>query len=130
MKWVTVYELNDINRAELLKSTFEAHGIQCVTADIHLINVAPHLTNAAGGVRIQVPNEDKIKAQALLIELGLLEMSEVRIPNWVLKIHGIMTRKPVFSTLSPVFTTFLFFAGILFLLTILAIIFVLTSKSS
>jgi len=54
--------------AHLLRIKLEGLEIPAVVCDDATASVAPHLTNAIGGIRVQVSDEDFIKAQASLQE--------------------------------------------------------------
>ena len=54
--------------AHLLRIKLESADIPVVVSDDSTVSVAPHLANAIGGVRVQVPDEYVGKAQAVLLE--------------------------------------------------------------
>ena len=72
--------------ANLARNRLEAAGIQAFLADEETVGMAWHLTNAIGGVRLQVANRDAEEALAILAETnasGLLvpEQTEAASPQ-------------------------------------------------
>lgn len=52
--------------AQLLKGRLEADGIECYIQDEHTVQVNPVLTNALGGIKLQVKEQDVPLAVSLL----------------------------------------------------------------
>lgn len=52
--------------AQLLKGRLEADGIECYIQDEHTVQVNPVLSNALGGIKLQVKEEDVPLAVNLL----------------------------------------------------------------
>jgi len=57
----------------VVKSKLESEGIECKVLDEHTVQVHNFLSQAIGGVRLQVASSDFEKARAILIENGLVE---------------------------------------------------------
>lgn len=57
-------------QANLVKGRLEADGIPCYIQDEHSVQTTPMLTNAIGGVKLQVKDEDVPMAVALLRYTG------------------------------------------------------------
>ena len=65
---VTVQQFRDIPEALLAKGKLESAGIPCLLADGNLVRMDWLLSNAIGGIRLQVRKQDFESAQALLNE--------------------------------------------------------------
>ncbi len=65
---VTLQHFRDIPEALLAKGKLESSGIACVLADGNLVRMDWLLSNAIGGLRLQVRREDVESARALLAE--------------------------------------------------------------
>ena len=65
---VTLQHFRDIPEALLAKGKLESAGIPCVLADGNTVRMDWLLSNAIGGIRLQVQKEDVESARALLNE--------------------------------------------------------------
>lgn len=65
---VTLQHFRDIPEALLAKGMLESAGIQCVLADGNLVRMDWLLSNAIGGVRLQVDKQELEAARAILAE--------------------------------------------------------------
>jgi len=65
---VTLQHFRDIPEALLAKGKLESAGIRCVLADGNLVRMDWLLSNAIGGIRLQVAEPDVEAAKALLEE--------------------------------------------------------------
>jgi len=65
---VTLAHFRDIPEALLAKGKIESAGIPCVLADGNLVRMDWLLSNAIGGLRLQVHRQDADSARALLEE--------------------------------------------------------------
>jgi len=57
----------------VVKSKLESEGIQCKVLDEHTVQVHNFLSQAIGGVRLQVAESNLEKARAILEENGLVD---------------------------------------------------------
>jgi hypothetical protein len=73
---VKLQHFRDVPEALLAKGKLEWSGITCVLADGNLVRMDWLLSNAIGGLRLQVRQEDVEWARALLAEPIPLEFSE------------------------------------------------------
>jgi len=55
--------------AHLLKSKLESEGISCYLQDEHTITIDPLVSNALGGIKLKIKEEDTDKVKALFKEL-------------------------------------------------------------
>ena len=65
---ITLQHFRDVPEALLAKGKLESAGITCVLADGNLVRMDWLLSNAIGGIRLQVHQEDVESARALLDE--------------------------------------------------------------
>jgi len=65
---VTLQHFRDIPEALLAKGKLESAGIDCILADGNLVRMDWLLSNAIGGIRLQVRQQDLEFARALLDE--------------------------------------------------------------
>jgi hypothetical protein len=65
---VTLQHFRDIPQALLAKGKLESAGIECLLADGNLVRMDWLLSNAIGGLRLQVQEKDLETARALLNE--------------------------------------------------------------
>lgn len=65
---VTLQHFRDIPEALLAKGKLESAGIDCILADGNLVRMDWLLSNAIGGIRLQVRQQDMEFARALLDE--------------------------------------------------------------
>jgi hypothetical protein len=72
---VTLQHFRDIPEALLAKGKLESEGIRCVLADGNLVRMDWLLSNAIGGLRLQVHKQDVDVARALLEEPIPVEFS-------------------------------------------------------
>jgi Putative prokaryotic signal transducing protein len=63
---VTVASFPDVAEAELAKERLELEGIRAFVIDGQIVGVMPFLTNATGGVRVQVEPRDVERATEIL----------------------------------------------------------------
>ena len=65
-KFATVAVFQYSSEAQILKGRFEAEGIRTFLADNHTIDTDPLVSNAIGGVKLNVLEEDKSAALEIL----------------------------------------------------------------
>jgi len=73
---ITLQHFRDIPEALLAKGKLESAGIPCLLADGNLVRMDWLLSNAIGGLRLQVHQQDAEAARALLAEPIPPEFSE------------------------------------------------------
>lgn len=67
---VTVASFNTAAEAHILRGRLEEDGIRAVVADEDTVNMAWHLGQAVGGVKVQVAGEDAERARAVIAGLA------------------------------------------------------------
>lgn len=68
MSWVTIRRYSLPFEAHLDRSRLESEGIGAFVADEHTVNMQWMLSNAIGGVRLQVQEDDLYRARQILEE--------------------------------------------------------------
>ena len=63
---VTVATFNQPIEAHVVKGRLESEGIETFLADEHVISMNPFYSNAVGGVKVQVAEEDVEEALKIL----------------------------------------------------------------
>jgi hypothetical protein len=75
MSLTTVARYRDLPTAELARSRLEAEGIEAVLLDRNLVAQDWLVSNAIGGVRLQVPAEEAARAREILAEDGTADLA-------------------------------------------------------
>jgi hypothetical protein len=65
-KLVTLSTYRDLIEAEIVKGRLESEGIQCALVDDIMVSVNPLYSNAIGGVKLKVFEEDYDKALEII----------------------------------------------------------------
>lgn len=68
--WVTLISFTYVHEAAVLQSKLESEGIECQVKNANTLQVHHFLSNAVGGVQLQVKRSDYEHAMALLRETG------------------------------------------------------------
>ncbi|MCC7302049.1 MAG: DUF2007 domain-containing protein [Bacteroidia bacterium] len=69
-RWITVASFNAPHDAYIMKAYLESEGIECFLKDELTVQVNIFYSNAIGGVKLQVREEDVEKAKDVLREGG------------------------------------------------------------
>jgi hypothetical protein len=56
--------------AHILKNMLEGEGIECILFDDNIVSINPLYSNAVGGIKLKIQEEDKDKAMNILVELA------------------------------------------------------------
>lgn len=99
--WKTVLSIDLIQDAYLIRLKLEDNGFQVNLLDELSTQIAPHLTAATGGVRIQVLESDWEAAFLLLTELGYFNEETVPKGNLVGKITRFTSKVPGLNKMRP-----------------------------
>lgn len=74
--WVTVQIFTLPTEAQLAQLRLESEGITCFLKDEETIGVMNLYSNALGGIKLQVLNEDILKAREILISGGFINIEK------------------------------------------------------
>ena len=66
MEMVTLKTFDQYFSANILRSKLESEGILCLLKDENTVTIDPLLSNAIGGIKLQVPEADWLRARSLL----------------------------------------------------------------
>ncbi len=90
--FVTVKTFWSSYQANIVKSFLENEGITCFLKDELTVNADPLITNAIGGVKLQVPSSEYELAYSLLDEYGYINPKD-KIDNTLQsKLEGFLRR--------------------------------------
>lgn len=70
---VVVASYGSTLEAELAKSRLAAAGIPALLSDAHTVSIAAHLSQAVGGVKVRVSEEDQERAREVLESAAIVE---------------------------------------------------------
>ena len=70
-RWQTIRSYSTVIEAELARTKLESQDIECFVHDTYFLSMNSFLTNALGGVRLDVKPEDVERALAVLDEVGI-----------------------------------------------------------
>jgi len=80
---ITIARFRDLLEAELARGKLEAEGIPAFLADQYLVGLRWDLSNAIGGVRLQVPHEYTEEAREIINADHSAVLSELQSPSLV-----------------------------------------------
>ncbi len=69
-RWQTIRSYPTVIEAELARTKLESQDIECFLHDTFLLSINSFLTNALGGVRLDVKPEDAERAIAVLDDVS------------------------------------------------------------
>ncbi len=67
---LTVASFDNVVYAEMFKAKLESEGVRCCVADANLVGMKWLLSNAAGGVKVQILNEDVERVRPILEKMN------------------------------------------------------------
>jgi hypothetical protein len=76
MEWITVYSVTYPADAYVIKPVLENEGFEVFLKDELTVQVDNFMSNAIGGIKIQVPKNKAKEAYNFLIEKGLIRESK------------------------------------------------------
>lgn len=126
-KFITVATFQYPHEAYVLKTKLESQGVRVFLKDELTVQVHNFLSNAIGGVKLQIKESDLSKALPLLAEAGFLERNGTQKPSYFNWIEIRTSNIPVIKNW-PVELRALFMAGLI--VTLVIAIFFLFSQPS
>ncbi len=117
---ITIITVFHPQQLAIIRAHLEAEGIECFIQDELTIQVNPFYSNAIGGVKLQIRESDKERASEILRDAGyrLDEDHKPQVSPFMTKLDNITSKLPLLKRIR-------FEARLLFIVIILAIIFVL-----
>ncbi len=92
---VTIKTFTYPHEAGIIRSRLESEGIYCFLQDELTAQVHPFYSNAIGGVKLQVREEDLEKAIRILKESGYLQEEDLRPSSFQVKLYNILSKIPI-----------------------------------
>lgn len=80
-EWVTIAQFTSLPEAGIARGVLEGAGLECRLADEGTVGVAWHLSNAVGGVKVQVDAADEEEARRILEAEAVVEPAEPALPR-------------------------------------------------
>ncbi|MFE8070912.1 DUF2007 domain-containing protein [Marinobacteraceae bacterium S3BR75-40.1] len=68
MRWITVARFSMLHEAHLARARLESEGVDVLLPDEHTLTLQQFYVDALGGLRLQVPEADCERAEAILRE--------------------------------------------------------------
>jgi hypothetical protein len=99
-QYITIRTFTYPQDAFIIKGRLEAEGIECFLKDELTVQVDNFYTNALGGVKLQVRESDRDRAEEILTEAGYLHEKDFR-PSAFWKTVDSLTRSIPFLKLLP-----------------------------
>jgi Putative prokaryotic signal transducing protein len=116
--WKTLLRFTTVHEAEIARGALEAHDIPVQLLDTQMVGVADYLSNAIGGVRLQVPAEEEHNALRVLSTLGGAEEwdeedaddeeddDEEELPEEAVNAADALARRAMVAALAGIFIPF------------------------
>lgn len=110
-KTIAVYQYS--SEAQIIKGRLEADGIEVFLADTYTIDTDPLVSNAIGGVKLQVRSEEVIKAKHIIDEISAYSLDDngkpIQCPNCNSQKTYLITQITDFKSLMSFMVSMLFF---------------------
>ena len=113
MELITIKTFDNSIDAHLLKIELENEGIECYIYDEHTVTVFPLYSNAVGGIKLYVKNEDAEMAKQILSQISEYSLDDnnqlIKCPNCGAEQIEMMTSiKDIKSLISFIFSVLIF----------------------
>ncbi|MEN8928996.1 MAG: DUF2007 domain-containing protein [Flavobacteriales bacterium] len=103
MKWTTIHTVTYPSEAHVIKLQLENEGINVFLKDELTVQTDNFISNAIGGVKIQVGSEDVDAAIQLLLKLGYKTEQNNKKETFLDKIYDFTSKIPLIKNLIPEF---------------------------
>lgn len=111
-----LYSTNDLQEANLIVQSLKNNGIDAQLSDANTVQIAPHLSNAIGGIKIIISENDFHEAIAILEEdFGIIYTDTKTVKGYEEYVLNWTNKLPIINKLRPSFQI-LTVAGILLLI--------------
>ncbi len=104
MELVTVRTFDNYFSASIILTRLQSDGVECYLKDEHTVTIDPILTNAVGGIKLVVKEEDASAVNKLLDEYHLEYMQSATCPKCGANNFIQVTKKEVGNYLTALFT--------------------------
>ncbi|MDD6210814.1 MAG: DUF2007 domain-containing protein [Bacteroidales bacterium] len=95
-KLVTIKTFTYPHELAIIRSKLESEGIYCFAQDELTAQVHPFYSNAIGGIKLQVREEDIEKAITILKENGDIKDQDLYPSGLQIKLYRLLSRLPFF----------------------------------
>ena len=72
-KLITVLTFNFVHEAAIVQGRLQSEGVECFLQNKHTVQTNPLVTNAIGGVKLQVRESDLQRSIEILKETGYIK---------------------------------------------------------
>lgn len=121
--------VNNVQEAHLIKQTLAMHDIEAQLIDEYIVQTAPYLSNAIGGIKIVVADADFFDAEEVLAaQLGITAPRLKKATGYEENILNVTRAIPILKNFAPIIQI-LFALLVILLLIALSVIFYSTSVS-
>ncbi|MEM9679148.1 MAG: DUF2007 domain-containing protein [Bacteroidota bacterium] len=110
--FVTVANFQYSSEAQIVKGRLEADGIEVFLSDNLTIDTDPLVSNAIGGVKLKVRNEDQLKARHIIMSIKPYSVDDKGNPIQCPNCKG--EHVELFTTISSFKSLMAFLVGVLF----------------
>ncbi len=114
-QWITIFIYNLPQDAYMMKSLLESYDIAVYLKDELTIQTDNFLSNAMGGVKVQVKSADMLRAQQILEEHGYIKPNDKNDTDLWAWIQKKVAHIPVLNKMHPVLVFILIVSLLLFM---------------
>lgn len=80
MNLIVVRSFDNYIDANIILSKLEQEGVQCFLQDEFTVTIDPILTNAIGGIKLVVPQQQAEEAKSLLVQFDAEKRAQLKCP--------------------------------------------------
>ena len=99
VNYVTVLTFTYSHEVAIVRGRLESEGIDCFVQDELTVQVHPFYSNAIGGVKLQVREQDLKQAVEILRETGYITDEDLRPSKELENLNKIFSRIPIINRL-------------------------------
>ncbi len=94
--------VNNVQEAHVIRQTLAMHNIEAQLLDEYIVQTAPYLSNAVGGVKVVVADADFFEAEEILAsQLGIIAPRLTKATGYEENILKVTRALPIIKSLSP-----------------------------
>ena len=98
-KFITVLTFTFPYEVAIVRGRLESEGITCFVQDELTAQVHPFYSNAIGGVKLQVKENDLKPAIEILKETGYIKEKDLQLPEESIRLNKILSKIPIINKL-------------------------------
>jgi|GEM_PF-1073916 len=120
--------VNNVQEAHLIKQTLAMHDIEAQLIDEYIVQTAPYLSNAIGGIKIVVADADFFDAEEVLsVQLGITAPRLKKATGYEENILNVTRTIPILKNFAPIIQILFALLIILFLIAVSVIFYSTTT---